>query len=58
MLIKSTVQNLSVYLLSCRLVPVKVIDEIGKLIKRFQWGAKDGKKKNHLVSFEGMCLLN
>lgn len=44
-LIKSTLQNLPVYLLSCRIVPITVVEEIEKIIKRFLWGTGDGKKK-------------
>lgn len=37
-LIKSTLQNLSVYLLSCRIVPVTVVEEIEKIMRKFLWG--------------------
>lgn len=54
--IKSTLQNLPVYLLSCRFVPVCIVEEIEKLIPRFLWGTTEGKDKFHLVAFEGICL--
>lgn len=50
-LIKSMLQNLPVYALSCCLIPVLVLEEIEKTIRRFLWGKTDGKMKPHLVSF-------
>lgn len=55
-LIMSTLQNISVYMFTCRLAPVSVIDEIEKIVRLFLWGTSDGKRKMHLVSFEGVCL--
>lgn len=56
MLIKSTLQNLPIYLLSCRLILVAVIEAIEKIIRCFLCGSYEGKNKHHLVSFEGICL--
>lgn len=56
MLINSTLLNLPVYMFSCRLAPVTVVDEMEKIIRLFLWGTSEGKRKLHLVSFEGVCL--
>lgn len=55
-LIMATLQNLPVYMLSSRIAPVKVVEEIEKMIRLFLWGTREGKRKMHLVSFEGVCL--
>lgn len=41
---------------SSRLVPVTVAEELEKIVRLFLWGSKDGIRKIHLVSFEGICL--
>lgn len=56
MLIMATLQNLPVYMLSSKIAPVKVVEEIEKMIRLFLWGTREGKRKIHLVSFEGVCL--
>lgn len=55
-LISSTLLNLPVYMFSSRLVPVTVVEELEKIVRRFFWGSKEGKRKIHLVSYEGICL--
>lgn len=55
MLIKSTLLNLTTYMFSCGLAPVMVVEEIEKIIRLFLWGTSEGKRKIHLVSFEGFA---
>lgn len=54
-LILSKLQNLLVFMLSSRLAPVSIVEELEKIIRLFLWCTKEGKKI-HLVSFERICL--
>lgn len=54
-LIKSTLQNLPVYILYCRLMPVTVVYEVERIIRRFLWGTMEGRDTFHLVAFYGVC---
>lgn len=61
-LILCTLQNLPMFVLSLRLAPVTMVDELEKIIRLFLWGMKEGKCIIYLVAFEGIffsleCLV-
>lgn len=55
-LIKSTLQSLPVFMLSCRLISVTVLEEIEKIIRRFFFGHDGRQEKISYNSFRG-CVL-
>lgn len=48
--------KLPVFMFSSRLAPVSIMEEIEKIVRLFLWGTRDGVRKIHLLSFEGVCL--
>lgn len=49
-LLKSTLSSIPVYLMSLFIMPIAVVHELKKIIKRFLWGTQEGEKKFHLVA--------
>ena len=53
-LVKSVAQSVPVYSMSCFKLPRGLCEHLNKLIRKFWWGCKDGKRKPHWVSWKGM----
>ena len=51
MLIKATVTSIPEYIMQCHKLPVKVCEEVNKLVRDFLWGSTVDKKKMHLVGW-------
>ena len=54
-LIKSTLSNLSTYLLSLFPIPVDVAHRIKKIQRNFLWGTSEEVAKFHLVNWDMVC---
>jgi hypothetical protein len=55
-LIKSFVQAILVYSMSCFKLPRGICQQINALIRGFWWGSKQGKRKPHWVSWDTMVI--
>ncbi|KAK6119621.1 hypothetical protein DH2020_046644 [Rehmannia glutinosa] len=55
-LIKSVLQAIPVYAMSCFRLPDSLIYDINSLIGAYWWGSKDGKKKIHWASWRTLTL--
>jgi hypothetical protein len=53
-LIKSVLQAIPTFSMSCFKLPRGLCEHINSLIRSFWWGSKDGKRKPHWVSWEAM----
>jgi hypothetical protein len=53
-LIKSVLQAIPTFSMSCFKLPRGLCEHINSLIRSFWWGSKEGKKKPHWVSWEAM----
>lgn len=51
-LVKSVLQSMPVYLLSCSWVPKAILDKVKSLFRSFLWGKGDGKRGNEIGSAE------
>ena len=54
-LIKSVIQAIPTYTMSCFKLPKCLIKELEVLIRKFWWGYNDAAKKVHWVSWERLC---
>lgn len=50
-LIKAAVTSIPEYIMQCNKLPVKVCEEVNKLVRDFLWGSTTDKKKIHLVGW-------
>jgi hypothetical protein len=71
-LIKAIAQAIPLYVMSVFKLPLGLCDELTKMIRRYWWGAENGKRKTHWVAwhimlrpkecgglgFRDMCLFN
>jgi hypothetical protein len=55
-LIKSVVQAILTFSMSCFKLPRGLCLHINSLIRNFWWGSKKGKRRTHWVSWEVMCF--
>jgi hypothetical protein len=53
-LIKSIAQSIPVYVMSVFKLPLGLCDELTKMIRRYWWGAENGKRKTHWISWDIM----
>jgi hypothetical protein len=53
-MLKTVIQAIPTYVMSCFLLPVATCEEMRKIIADFWWGFKDGKRKLHWRSWEWM----
>lgn len=53
-LIKDVAQAIPSYIMSCHKIPVGVCKDIERLLARFWWGAKNGDRKLHWLSWENL----
>ena len=53
--IKSVVQAIPTYIMSCFSLPVGLCEHVESMISRFWWGSKQGERKIHWVSWNGLC---
>jgi hypothetical protein len=54
-LIKSVVQAIPVFSMSCFKLPRGLCQAVNSIIRSWWWGSKDGKRKTAWVSWETMC---
>ncbi|XP_019051395.1 PREDICTED: uncharacterized protein LOC109113919 [Nelumbo nucifera] len=54
-LIKVVASALSVYSMSCFLLPQAICDDITKAMRQFGWGYKDNNKKTHWIKWDLFC---
>lgn len=54
-LVKSGVQAVSAYTMSCFMFPKKLCKQLTDISSNFWWGATDGTRKVHWVGWERMC---
>ena len=55
MLIKSVIQAIPTYSMSCFKLPKGLIKEIKIMIRKFWWGYSGDSKKVHWVKWERLC---
>jgi hypothetical protein len=53
-LIKSVAQALTVYVMGVFKLPMAMCDELTKMIRRYWWGAENGKRKTHWLGWDSM----
>jgi hypothetical protein len=53
-LIKAIAQAIPVYVMSVFKLPFGLYDELTKMIRRYWWGAENGKRKTHWVTWDIM----
>jgi hypothetical protein len=53
-LIKYVAQALTVYVMAIFKLPMGLCDELTKMITRYWWGAKNGKRKTHWLGWHSM----
>jgi hypothetical protein len=53
-LIKAIAQSIPVYVMSVFKLPFGLCDELTKMIRRYWWGAENGKRKTHWVAWDIM----
>jgi hypothetical protein len=53
-LIKAVAQAIPVYVMSVFKLPLGLCDELTKMIRRYWWGAENGKRKTHWVAWDIM----
>lgn len=56
-LIKSVLQSILTYAMSCFHIPTSICDAIEKVCSNFWWGIKDGRKKMHWKNWRSLCKL-
>ncbi|CAI8583485.1 unnamed protein product [Vicia faba] len=54
-LIKAVAQVFPSYIVSCYRIPTEVCNEIERILAKFWWGAKDGERKIHWLSWENLA---
>lgn len=54
-LIKSVIQSIPTYAMSCFKLSVTLCHEIESLIRKFWWGQRGNRRKVHWVKWEEMC---
>ena len=54
-LIKSVIQSIPTYAISCFKLSVTLCHEIESLIRKFWWGQRGNRRKVHWVKWEEMC---
>lgn len=55
-LLKSVVQSIPTYVISCFELPKQLCHDIHQFMARFWWGAKGGERKIHWVAWEKLCI--
>jgi hypothetical protein len=53
-LIKAVAQAIPLYVMSVFKLPLGLCDELTKLIRRYWWGAENGKHKTHWIGWDSM----
>jgi hypothetical protein len=53
-LIKAVAQAIPLYVMSVFKLPLGLCDELTKLIRRYWWGAENGKRKTHWIGWDSM----
>jgi hypothetical protein len=53
-LIKSVAQALTIYVMGVFKLPMALCNELTKMIRRYWWGAKNGKRKTHWLGWVSM----
>ena len=54
-LIKSVVQAIPMYVMSCFLLLMGLCEHIESMISKFWWGSKQGERKIHWIKWETLC---
>jgi len=54
-LIKSVVQAIPTYVMSCFLLSMGLCEHIESMISKFWWGSKQGESKIHWIKWETLC---
>jgi hypothetical protein len=57
-LIKSIAQSIPVYVISVLKLPLGLCDGLTKMIRRYCWGAENGKRKTHSMAWDIMVKPN
>ena len=55
-LIKSAAAPMTEYYMQCQALPIKVCDQVDKLIRDFLWGSTEEKRRIHLVCWDKVTL--
>ena len=55
-LVKSSATLVAEYYMQCQSLPIKVCNQIDKLIRNFLWGSTEEKRRLHLVRWETVTL--
>lgn len=54
-MIKSIVQAILTYIMSCFKIPLDLCQDIEVLIRKFWWGQQGDRKKIHWVKWDVLC---
>ena len=54
-LIKSVVQAIPTYVMSCFLHPIGLCEHIESMVSKFWWGSKQDERKIHWIKWETLC---
>ena len=54
-LIKSVVQAIPTYVMSCFLLPIGLCEHIESMISKLWWGNRQGERKIHWIKWETLC---
>ncbi|CAB4268750.1 unnamed protein product [Prunus armeniaca] len=54
-LLKVVAQALPIYMMSCFLIPKFLCEEIQQMMASYWWGAQEGRRKIHWLSWKNLC---
>ena len=56
MLIKAAVTTIPEYTMKCYKIPVRICNEVDKLVRNFLWGSMIERKKMHMVGWSQVMM--